>query len=161
MKKEQIEKIVDSLYKATISKSLVWTLGNSVFNSDKSHKFSAKSLDGITKFSCTIKLDDNLKLETYSSLTISNPNIIGDTLHIYSNDYPIIGKINKYIYDEFVHDKVKVPNQDKVMDDILKGIDISEFRDNKIETILDNPTPDTTQSESVKKKSLFNKIFGK
>lgn len=165
MKKEKLSKIVDGVYHATISGSLKWSLSNSIFNNDTKHKYESLSSDGITKFSCSIELEDNLSLRSSSiagrySIHISNPNMIDDGVHLYSNDYPIIESIQKWIYKTHILPNLKVANQEKVMDDILKGIDVAEFRDKKIENILGESESKDVPKNDVKK-GILGRIFGK
>jgi len=88
-------------------------------------------------------------------LQIQNPNMIDDGTFLYPRDYPGVKLLQEWLYREHVLPTIKVANQDKVMDDILKGIDVSEYRDKKLEDILGDDKPE------VEKKSIFSKIFGK
>jgi hypothetical protein len=159
MRKEKLSQIVDGVYKATVNGSLKWSLANSIFNSDTRHKYTSMSTDGVTKFNCEVTLKDDLTLSTTGcSLNISNPSMVDDGAYLYSDEYPVTKSIQRWIYDNHVQPGLKVANQDNVMDDILKGIDVSEYRDKKIETILDEKP---IMKEEEPKKSLLKKLFGK
>jgi len=158
MNKEKLNKIVESVYKATTSGSMKWSLFNSVFNSDTRHKFEAISSDGITKFYCEVSLSNDLKLDNSPAmLRILNPGMVDDGVYLHSPDYPTIKLIQNWIYINHVQTGLKIVNQDNVMDDILRGIDVSEYRDKKIETILG----ENSIKHEEEKKSLLKKLFGK
>ncbi len=134
--------IIDSIYKATINGSLKWTLSNSFFNNDTTHRYESISLDGITKFDCRIELDTNSANVANGfylndgSVTINNPNMLDGKAFMSMSRYPV-KKILEWIYINEIKPKLKVSNQDIVMDNILKGIDISEYRDDKINKVLE------------------------
>ncbi len=149
-KDEKILSIIDNIYKATISGSLKWDIANSIFNNDTSHRYKSLSSDGITKFQCTVNLQKDLTLDKANGiLNIENPNMVDDGLYMSVYNYPSIGPILDFIYKNHIKPNLKVINQDIVMDDILKGIDISDYRDRKIDSVLSDQ----------KKESFFKKFF--
>lgn len=165
MSNEKLSKIVEMVYKATISGSLKWSLANSIFNSDTRHKYTALSADGITTFSCAIDLKKDLTFSKVSrcSMDISNPKIVDDVSYLWSDKYPTVTLIQEWIYNTHIKPKISLANQDDVMDDILSSIDVSEYRDQKIETIL-NSKPimeEKTEEKTEVKQSIFKKLFGK
>ena len=159
MNKEKLTKLVESVYLSTQNESLVWTPSYSIFNNDTSHKYESQSSDGITKFSMTIELTKDLKLSNNCHLGVSNPNIVDGNINLYSytDDYPVVKNIQDFIYHKYVKSLIKVPSQDKVMDDIIGAIDVSGNRDRKIETILE----DSPIKEEKESKSFLKKLFGK
>jgi hypothetical protein len=161
MSNEKLNKIVEMVYKATINGSLKWSLANSIFNSDTRHKYTALSADGITTFSCAIDLKKDLNFNKGSrcSMDISNPNIVDDVSYLWSDKYPVIESIHEWIYTTHIKPSINLANQDDVMDGILSSIDVSEYRDQKIETIL-NDKPIIEEKTEVNQ-SFFKKLFGK
>lgn len=161
MSTEKLNKIAEMVYKATISGSLKWRLANSIFNSDTRHKYTALSADGVTTFSCSIDLKKDLTFNKgyRCSMDVSNPNIVDDVSYLWSDRHPIVGDIQEWIYNTHIKPSIKLANQDSVMDDILSGIDVAEYRDQKIETIL-NDKPIIEEKKEVKQ-SIFKKLFGK
>jgi hypothetical protein len=159
MNKDKLQRIVDSVHAATTNGSLVWKLTTSMFNNDTTHKFESISEDGVTRFTCTISLNRDLTLyNVLASLNISNPSIIDGSVDLRYLDYKNISEIHEYIYKNQVLPNLKISDQDKVMDDILKGVDVSEYRDKKIDTILDNIAT-SVDNHTKAKKSLFKRIF--
>lgn len=147
--------IINSIHKATVSGLLEWTLTDSCFNNDTSHRYKSKSIDGLTKFECRVDLDDLLTLSN-GSITIYNKDIIDGSKFLSSGMYPI-SEILEWIYVNKIRPTIKTSNQDNVMDSILKGISISEYRDNKIDSILiDSPLPKEVKDV---KEGFFKKIF--
>jgi len=162
MNKEKLGQIVESVYKATINGSLKWKLSNSCFNSDTRHKHESMSTDGITKFYCEVTLTKDMVLDPVNALNVSNPNMIDDGAYLTTRDYPLVIELQKFLYEKLVLPKINITNQDKVMDDILKGIDISEYRDKKLDSLLgDELAKASNDVEEPKNKSLIRKIFGK
>lgn len=160
----KLDKIVATVYEATKSKKLVWSLHGSIFNSDTSHRYCAKSPDGVTTFECTISLDSDLKLQPHIfnySMHISNPSMIDGGYHIHSNKHSLIEDIHRWIYVNHVLPSLKVANQNTVMDNILKGIDAPEYIDKKINDLLKSESSkmESPIITSKEKKTLFQKIF--
>lgn len=161
MSKEKLSQIVEGVYRATLNGSLKWSLAKSIFNSDTRHKYESFSPDGATKFSCEVTLNENLSLsKSESTLHIDNKSMVDDGKYLRSGDYPVVITIQRWIYENHVQPSISVANQEQVMDDILKGIDVSEYRDKKIETILEEK-PIIEQESTEPKKSIFKKLFGK
>jgi hypothetical protein len=160
MSKEKLNKIAEMVYKATIIGNLKWELDDSIFNSDTVHKYKSLSADGITIFSCKIILKKNLSFDKNNrcSLDISNPNIVDNSSYLWSDLYPIVMDIQEWIYRNNIKSNIKLSNQESVMDDILSGIDVSEFRDQKIETILNKSS--IIEEKKDQKKSFLKKLFG-
>jgi len=166
MNRDKLSQIVESVYKATINGSLKWELSSSCFNSDTRHKHESISTDGITKFYCEVRLSNDMKLDPlqYCPMHVSNPNMIDDGVYLYPREYPLVIDLQKWLYENLVLPKINIANQDKVMDDILKGTDISEFRDKKLDSILSDQLIKASNDlpiEEEPKKSLIRKIFGK
>lgn len=157
MNKEKLQKIVDNVYRSTINKTLTWSLSNSCFNSDTSHKYITPSSDGVTTFSCTVTLEKDLKLKvtSYDVLHISNVNMVDGGVYLQSRDYKGISELHKWLYDTYIMAKTKLlADQDVIMDGILKGISVADDRDKKIEDVLESK-----QDES--RKTLIDRILGK
>ena len=161
MSNEKLSKIVEMVYRATVSGSLKWKLANSIFNSDSRHKYTALSADGITTFSCSVDLKKDLSFNKGSrcSMDISNPNIVDDVSYLWSDKYPTVSLIQEWIYNTHIKPSISLANQDDVMDDILSSIDVSEYRDQKLETLLNDKPIIEEKTET--KKSIFKKLFGK
>lgn len=155
MKKEKLSQIVDGVYKATISGSLKWSLSNSCFNSDTRHKHESDSSDGVTKFVCEVSLSDDMKLEANNSLYVSNPNMIDGGIYLSTREYQVVALIQTWLYTNLVLPQINISNQDVVMDDILKGIDVSEYRDRKLNEILSDKVKED------EKKSLIKRLFNR
>ena len=162
MGEDKITRIVENVYKSTLNGVLTWSVNSSIFNSDTSHRFVAKSADGVTRFLVTINLNKDLTFND-GLLNIDNPNMIDGGIYLYPAKYKEIKNILQWLFKEKVHPVLKNINQDKVMDDILNAIDITETRDRKLDSIL--PTNQSTKpvEQEVKKeeKSFLQKLFGK
>lgn len=161
MSNEKLNKIAEMVYRATVSGSLKWSLANSIFNSDTRHKYTTLSADGVTRFSCSIDLKKDLTFNKGSrcSMNISNPNIVDDVSYLWSDKHPIIESIQEWIYNTHIKPSISLANQDDVMDDILSSIDVSEYRDQKLETLLNDKPIIEEKTET--KQSIFKKLFGK
>ena len=168
MDKEKLQKIIDSVYRSTINKTLTWSLSNSCFNSDTSHQYECPSSDGLTIFSCTVSLEKNLKLKTtkYDLMYIKNSGVVDGGVYLYSNEYAGISELHKWLYDTYILAKTKlIADQDNVMDGILNGISVADDRDKKIEDVLGSkqktiqvPGP---RDFDTHKKTIIDKILGR
>jgi len=92
-------------------------------------------------------------------MDISNPNIVDDVSYLWSDKYPTVQLIQEWIYNTHIKPSISLANQDDVMDDILSSIDVSEYRDQKLETLLNDKPIIEEKTET--KKSIFKKLFGK
>ena len=165
-----ISKIVDTVYRSTINGNLKWEPSNSIFNSDTRHKYQALSSDGKTKFTCDITLnpDMSLKAGSYDTVDIHNDSIVDGVARCYTRDNKNASLIYEWIYNNKVKNTLAVKNQHIVYDDIMKSIDTSEYRDQKISQVLDD-VKKVTEKEEVKeevevkdeRKGFLKKLFGK
>lgn len=174
MSQEKLNKIVDSVYKSTVSGLLKWSIRNSLFNSDTRHRYESMSDDGITKFYVEVCLKNDLTFDSRSStyVNICNEKMLDKGAYIHSDKCPSIKLIEEWIYRNHIKPSIKISDQDSVMDDILNGIDISGNRDKKIDTILssvkekndikeEKNDAKVTSDDLKTKKSFFDKLFGK
>jgi|ERR1035437_1343945 hypothetical protein len=150
MSKDKLDQMVSGIYDSTTNGTLQWKIRQSVFNSDTCHGYEAISPDGITKFRCEVSLNNDMTVEKdkYAFISVKNPNMIDGGMYLYNSDYPLIQSIFEWIYNNHICALIKVPDQDKAIDDILGVIGKSGNRDRKIGTLLE-------------KKSLFKRLFGK
>ncbi len=136
MKKIQINKIISSLIDNTRDDSIIWVLAKSMFNSTKSNELEVYSVDKLTRFSLTIKLNDNYKLLKGSLLCIYNDKFPDKHIYIHNSECENLGELEELLYEKYIDKKLGI-DMEPLFDDILNSIGTKEInRDRKLEEIL-------------------------
>ena len=140
MIKNKNNEIIETLFNATSTGNLLWLeLSEYQKKRDYFRLMKAEGQDG-TEYELEIKysiLNDKIQLESYPSLWIRNKNLPNGVylVNAYNSDNLI--KLRSLIKDKFCSDMN--PSEtlfEKTLDEICKGISVSEYRENKIESLL-------------------------
>lgn len=136
MKNKQIDRIIDSLIDNTQDNSIVWLLSKSMFNSSKSNELEVYSVDKLTRFSLTVKLDDSYRLLKGSLLCMYNDRFPDKCKYIHSNECESLKTLEELLYEKYIDKKFAI-DMVPLFDDILNNIGTKEKnRDRKLEEIL-------------------------
>lgn len=143
MIKEKINQIIQTLTKLTTSNNLEW---KEINNSDELKRayyrvMSAIGEDG-SKFEIDIKyslINDTWKIEQLPSLTIRSNILPNGHMFVYGGNHPTIELLRNEVKNMYCSDMNPTTEiVEKGLDSIMKGIDLSNYRDNKIENVLLN-----------------------
>lgn len=170
MNDDLIKKLVETVYKATISGNMKWYLSKSIFNSDTRYGYESMSNDGKTTFKFEINLEKDLSgLSSYGndSIRILNDDIIDGSVKCDSSMSERVSEICEWLYLNHVKPTIPLKNQEKTLNSIIKNIDISEYRDSKINDVLNTKgyksVPNNQPKELVDnipdKRGLLKRIF--
>jgi hypothetical protein len=156
-KKEQIQKIVDSLVEGTKDGSVIWKKTNSIFNSETRHQYSTTTEDGKTKFDFEIHLDNNFQPETGRNyIYMYNDDLIDGKIQIPYSKYDGLKTLQVLIYNKWVKATLPTKNESSVLDDILNKIGDKQSRRDRVldDILLDIPK----EKEEPKKKSIWQRL---
>lgn len=140
MIKDKVYQIIENLTKLTKSDSLVWTEYDPN-SKERKHKRNLFSLgeDG-TKYEIEVlfKLDNSgtWKIEKDPSLWVRNIALPGGHFYVYGGTYDLV-ELRDLVKNKYCSD-MNPSSQDveDTLDSIAKGISLSEYRDNKLNKIL-------------------------
>ena len=140
MIKDKVYQIIENLTKLTKSDSLVWTEYDPN-SKERKHKRNLFSLgeDG-TKYEIEVlfKLDNsgNWKIEKDPSLWVRNIALPNGHFYVYGGTYDLV-ELRDLVKNKYCSD-MSPSSQDveDTLDSIAKGISLSEYRDNKLNKIL-------------------------
>lgn len=143
MIKEKINHIIQTLIKLTMSDNLKW---QEINNSDELKRayyrvMTATGEDG-SKFELDIKyslINDNWKIEQLPSLTIKSNILPNGHMFVYGGNHPNIELLRDEVKKMYCIDMNPTTEiVERGLDSILKGIDLSNYRDNKIINVLND-----------------------
>jgi hypothetical protein len=161
---DKVLKIAETVYKSTINGSLKWVVYNSIFSNDTTHYYQSFSGDGKTKFLCCINIKGDLSdinINHYDALRIYNKDIVDGVVSCYVSDSNYVELLHRWIYNNHVKDTL-VSTKYEVYNEIIKSIDVSAYREDKINKIIDNDMIIDEKGDKViteKKESKIKKFF--
>jgi hypothetical protein len=138
MLKEKIELIIDTLVKTTESGNLLWEEDSSSY--DRRYKRRMQSVgedSSLYELEIEYKLvNEKFILDNQPSLWIKNPKLPNGMFYIYGGKYDII-KLRDLILSKFLSNFTpSLGDLEDTLDEIAKGVNVSEFREGKINKIL-------------------------
>ncbi len=136
---DKVKSIIEMLITSTKSGGLQWSEKGNPDKRDFQREFTALGEDG-TKYEVEVKFTMNSngtwQLESSPSLWIKSEKLPNGSFYVYGGEYDLKGLrqilINKYCQDMKPSEKVV----EDALDSISKGINISEYRDSKLNKIL-------------------------
>ena len=140
MIKDKVNQIIETLTTITKNGNLVWSESDPN-SKDRKHKRSLVSLgeDG-TKYEIEVifKLDNSGKwnIEKDPSLWVRNSSLPNGHFYVYGGTYDLV-ELRDLVKNKYCSD-MNPSSQDveDALDSIAKGISLSEYRDNKLNKIL-------------------------
>lgn len=140
MIKEKIKNIIEMLVTSTKSGQLKWN-DNSTPNKKSYHReYYAIGEDG-TKYETEVKYSmnsrtNNWELESSPSLWIRSEKLPNGAFYVYGGEYDI-KELRQVLISSYCQDmKPSEKLVEDALDSITKGINMSEYRDNKLNKIL-------------------------
>ena len=140
MIKEKIKNIIEMLVTSTKSGQLKWN-DNSTPNKKSYHReYYAIGEDG-TKYETEVKYSmnsrtNNWELESSPSLWIRSEKLPNGAFYVYGGEYDI-KELRQVLISNYCQDmKPSEKLVEDALDSISKGINMSEYRDNKLNKIL-------------------------
>lgn len=140
MIKDKVKSIIETLIKSTESDNLKWIEIGNVDKRDFHREFESIGEDG-TKYETEVKFimsskDGTWKLESNPSFWIKSSKLPNGSFYVYGGEYDVIG-LRKILIDKYCADmKPSEKIVEDALDSISKGISVSEYRDSKLNKIL-------------------------
>ena len=140
MLKDKIELLIETLISTTESGNMLWEEDNGNYDRRYKRKMQAVGQDSsIYEFDVEYKLfNEKFVLEKDISLWIRNPKLPNGMLYIYGGKYDVT-KLRDVVMSKFLPDfQPTLGDLEVTLDEITKGVNISEFREGKINKVLDS-----------------------
>ena len=138
MVKDKIALVIETLISTTESGNLIWDEDSSSY--DRRYKRKMRSVGEDTslyELEIEYKLNnEKFILDKNPSLWIRNPKLPNGMFYVYGGNYDLT-KLRDMIMVKFLPDfQPTLGDLEDTLDEIAKGISVSEFRDGKINKIL-------------------------
>lgn len=138
MLKNKIDTIIETLISTTESGNLLWEEDNASY--DRRYKRKMQSVgEDTTLYEMEIEYklnNEKFILATDPSIWIRNPKLPNGMFYVYGGKYNLT-KLRDLIMEKFLQDfKPTLGDLEDTLDELAKGINISEFRDAKLNKIL-------------------------
>ncbi len=138
MLKNKIELIIQTLIDTTESGNLLWEEDNSSYDRRYKRKMQCVGED-TTLYEMEIEYvltNEKFILATDPSIWIRNPKLPNGMFYVYGGKYDL-KKLRDLVMQKFLQDfKPTLGDLEDTLGELAKGINISEFRDGKINKIL-------------------------
>ena len=130
------KELLKAIFEATLDDTLKWSLYNSCFNNDTTHKYHTYLGDG-TEVIVDVRLTELLIFSYGSSIHVKNKNLIDGG--IYFTRSKECDDIAEVVYNKFIKPNIKprAKTQSEVIEDIINSIDSKEvLSDKRIDNII-------------------------
>jgi hypothetical protein len=138
MVKDKIALVIETLISTTESGNLIWDEDSSSYDRRYKRKMISVGEDiSLYELEIEYKLNnEKFILDKNPSLWIRNPKLPNGMFYIYGGNYDLT-KLRDMIMVKFLPDfQPTLGDLEDTLDEIAKGISVSEFRDGKINKIL-------------------------
>lgn len=138
MVKDKIALVIETLISITESGNLIWDEDSSSYDRRYKRKMISVGEDtSLYELEIEYKLNnEKFILDKNPSLWIRNPKLPNGMFYIYGGNYDLT-KLRDMIMVKFLPDfQPTLGDLEDTLDEIAKGISVSEFRDGKINKIL-------------------------
>jgi hypothetical protein len=138
MVKDKIALVIETLISTTESGNLIWDEDSSSYDRRYKRKMISVGEDtSLYELEIEYKLNnEKFILDKNPSLWIRNPKLPNGMFYVYGGNYDLT-KLRDMIMVKFLPDfKPTLGDLEDTLDEIAKGISVSEFRDGKINKIL-------------------------
>jgi len=140
MVEDKLNSIMDTLCDATISGVLVWKEKN-ISSKDRTHKRTLNSIgEDSTEYEMEVKYTlsgNNWIIEKSPSIWIRNKTLPGGMMYVTTHNCKNVTKIRNLVKDKYCSDmSPRIEDVEDILSDIEKGINLSTYRDNKLNKIL-------------------------
>jgi len=138
MVKDKIALVIETLISTTESGNLIWGEDSSSYDRRYKRKMTSVGEDtSLYELEIEYKLNnEKFILDKNPSLWIRNPKLPNGMFYVYGGNYDLT-KLRDMIMVKFLPDfKPTLGDLEDTLDEIAKGISVSEFRDGKINKIL-------------------------
>lgn len=138
MLKDKIDTIIQTLINTTESGNLIWKEDESSYDRRYKRKMNSVGED-TTLYEMEIEyklVNEKFILDKDPSLWIRNPKLPNGMFYVYGGKYNL-SKLRDLMMGKFLQDfKPTLGDLEDTLDELAKGINISEFRESKLNKIL-------------------------